>query len=258
MRSASSALARSTRAAAGVPRTAQTRSCDRPVVRTTCEHTFVAYPAYVREKARSLRVGKHLSLDEIAARLALPKTTVYDWVRDLPLGRPRSTRGQRKGTRAMQRKYALQRAAAYLQGRIEFALLMNEPTFRDFLCVYLAEGSKRSRNKVAVCNSDARIVVLCAAWIRRFTRNAVQYSVQYHADQDLDQVCSFWADKLRVSPTDIRLQRKSNSGRLGGRTWRSQHGVLTVSVGDTLLRARLEGWLHSLEDQWLHSPFDGA
>ena len=48
---------------------------------------------YVREKARSLRVEKHLSLDEIAARLSLPKTTVYYWVRDLPLGRPRRENG---------------------------------------------------------------------------------------------------------------------------------------------------------------------
>jgi AcrR family transcriptional regulator len=202
---------------------------------------------------------KHLSLDEIAARLALPKTTVYYWVRDLPLGRPRrGSAGQRKGTRNMQRKYALRRAAAYLQGRIEFADLIEEPTFRDFLCLYLAEGSKRSRNTVAVCNSDDRIVVLCARWIRRFTPNSIRYSVQYHADQDLQEVCRFWAGRLGLSPEDIRLQRKSNSGRLGGRTWRSKHGVLTVSVGDTLLRARLEGWLHSLQDQWLHSPVTGA
>ena len=216
----------------------------------------MVYPAYVKEKARSLRVEKHLSLDEIAARLALPKTTVYYWVRDLPLGRAR--RWNSKGTRNMQRKYALRRAAAYLQGRIEFDELIDEPTFRDFLCLYLAEGSKRSRNTVAVCNSDARIVVLSAWWIRRFTHNSVAYSIQYHADQDLEELRCFWAGKLGVVPTDIRLQRKSNSGRLSGRTWRSKHGVLTVSVGDTLLRARLEGWLHSLQDQWLDSPGNGA
>ena len=67
----------------------------------------------------------------------------------------------------MQRKYALRRAAAYLQGRIEFAQLIEEPTFRDFICLYMAEGYKRSRNTVAVCNSDPTIVVLCARWIRR-------------------------------------------------------------------------------------------
>ena len=65
----------------------------------------MAYPAYVREKARKLRVEKHLSIDEIAERLALPKTTIYYWVKDLPLGRPRRANpGQRKGNRAMQRE----------------------------------------------------------------------------------------------------------------------------------------------------------
>ena len=219
----------------------------------------MAYPAYVREKARSLRVERHLSLDEIAARLALPKTTVYYWLRDIPLGRPRRWNvGQRKGSRNMQRKYALRRAAAYLQGRIEFPDLAEEPTFRDFVCLYMAEGSKRCRNTVAVCNSDPRIVVLCGNWIRRFTRNGVRYSIQYHVDQDLDELRRFWAAKLGVAPHDIRFQRKSNSGRLTGRTWRSRYGVLTVSTGDTLLRARLEGWMHSLQDQWLDSPVTGA
>jgi hypothetical protein len=53
----------------------------------------------------------------------------------------------------MQSKYALRRAAAYLQGRIEFADLMAEPTFRDFVCLYMAEGYKRCRNTVTVCNA---------------------------------------------------------------------------------------------------------
>jgi hypothetical protein len=218
----------------------------------------VAYPAYVREKARQLRLEKHLSVDEIAARLSLPKTTIYYWIRDLPLGRPRRANpGQRRGTRSMQRSYALRRAAAYLQGRIEFDDLIEEPTFRDFVCLYMAEGYKRSRNKVGVCNSDPAIVALCANWVRRFARNPVRYSIQYHADQDLEDIQRFWARRLGVRPNEIRLQRKSNSGRLTGRTWRSRYGVLNVTVGDTLLRARLEAWMHSLQEQWLHSPAPG-
>jgi hypothetical protein len=49
----------------------------------------MAYPPYIREKARSLRVERRLSIDEIAERLALPRTTIYYWVSDLPLGRRR-------------------------------------------------------------------------------------------------------------------------------------------------------------------------
>jgi AcrR family transcriptional regulator len=218
----------------------------------------MAYPAYVRDKARTLRVEKHLSVDEIAERLALPKTTIYYWVRDLPLGRPRSNPGQRKGTHNMQRRYALRRAAAYAQGLLEFERLMAEPTFRDFVCLYMAEGYKRCRNTVGVCNSDPAIVALCARWVRRFARNPVKYSVQYHADQDLQELPRFWAGMLSVAPSEIRLQRKSNSGRLSGRTWRSEHGVLNVYAGDTMFRSRLQAWMDCLQERWLDSAKLGA
>jgi hypothetical protein len=218
----------------------------------------MAYPAYIREKARSLRTEKHLSIDEIAGRLALPKTTIYYWVKDLPLGRPRSTAGQRKGTRNMQTRFAIQRAAAYVCGRIEFEELLAERTFRDFVCMYLAEGYKRSRNTVAVANSDARIIAMCARWMRHFSRNPVTYAVQYHADQDLDELRGFWSRVLGLEAEAIQLQRKSNSGRLSGRAWRSRHGVLTVRACDTLFRARLQGWMDCLQEQWLDSLADGA
>jgi hypothetical protein len=219
----------------------------------------MAYPAYVREKARKLRVEKHLSIDEIAERLALPKTTIYYWVSDLPLGRPRRAhRGQSKGNRVMAAKCRIRRAAAYAHGRLDFARFARDPTFRDFLCLYMAEGYKRCRNTVAVSNSDPTIVLLCARWVRHFARNPVRYSVQYHADQDLDELQQFWARHLSVEPEEIRLQRKSNSGRLSGRTWRSRYGVLNVSASDTGFRSRLQAWIDCLQEQWLDSPDVGA
>lgn len=126
------------------------------------------------------------------------------------------------------------------------------------MCLYIAEGSKRNRNQVAVCNSDPAVVRLCARWIRRFARNPLTFSIQYHADQDLQEITEYWGAQLGVRPAAIRLQRKSNSGRLAGRTWRSQYGVLTVSAGDTYLRARLQAWIDCLRHQWLDSPVTGA
>lgn len=76
---------------------------------------IMTYPKYLRERARQLRVEKKLTLDEIAERLALPKTTVFYWIRDLPLGKPRRENG-RVGNLAMQEKYRLLREQAYAQG----------------------------------------------------------------------------------------------------------------------------------------------
>jgi hypothetical protein len=87
-------------------------------------------------------------------------------------------------------------------------------------------------------------------WIRRFSRRKLTYSVQVHADQDLGEVSSYWANTLEVSREEIRLQRKTNSGRLGSGAWRSRYGVIAVRASDTLFRARLQGWIDRLQEEW--------
>lgn len=190
--------------------------------------------------------------DELVDRLALPKTTIYYWVRDIPLppGRLR-TPGQRKGNRSMRRKYQLLREEAYAQGEREFDELAENPCFRDFVCLYIAEGYKRQRNTVALGNSDAAVIQVANLWITRFARNPVWYTFQYHADQDFQELQRYWAAVVNTTPDAIRFQRKSNSGQLNGRSWRSRHGVLTVGANDTLFRARLGGWMDCLRRQWV-------
>jgi hypothetical protein len=87
----------------------------------------------------------------------------------------------------------------------------------------------------------------------RRERKPPTYWVQYHADQDLDELRTFWASQLGADPESIRLQRKSNSNQLKKRTWRSAYGVLTVRVSDTYLRAKLEAWMDCLRKEWLNS-----
>jgi transcriptional regulator with XRE-family HTH domain len=219
----------------------------------------MAYPAYIREKARQLRQQKALTIDELAERLALSRTTIYYWVRDLPIPRTEGqSLAQRRASRANKQRYSRLRKEAYEEGRQTFAQLSLDPTFRDFVILYLTEGYKRSRNQVAVANSDPALIGLAASWINQLTRNTVAYSIQYHADQNLRELRSFWGAELAVDPASIRLQRKSNSNGLAGRTWRSRYGVLTVSCGDTYLRARLQAWIDCLKEQWLDSARNGV
>jgi len=215
----------------------------------------MAHAAYIREKARKMRIERQLTIDQIAERLALPRTTVYYWVRDLPLtvaarhSGPRSA-ARRRGNRAMQKKYRLLREAAYRDGLESFAELAADPSFRDFVCLYIAEGYKRSRHTANICNSDADVMKIATRWLRRLTDRPLKYAVQYHADQDVTELCRFWSELLDTDASAIRPHRKSNSGRLQGRTWRCRHGVLAVSAHDTLLRARLQAWIDCLKREW--------
>jgi transcriptional regulator with XRE-family HTH domain len=224
----------------------------------------MAHPAYLREKARELRIKRKLSLLEIAERLALPKTTVFYWIRDLPdpeikhRDTPARVRARQKQGRWMKAEYRRRREAAYRQGWDEYPTLIQEPTFRDFLCMYVGEGSKRSRNDVGLANSDPRVIRLADHWMRRLSRNPVTYWFQYHEDQDPNYIRRFWSFGLGVDEDLIRCQRKSNSGKLSGRTWRSKHGVFTVRTSDTYLRMRLQAWMDRLQDQWLDSLYPGV
>jgi transcriptional regulator with XRE-family HTH domain len=224
----------------------------------------MAYPAYIRDKARELRIKQKLSLLEIAERLALPKTTVFYWIRDLPNPKikyrdsPARARSRAKAARRNVAKYKALRDAAYDRGWDEYPRLAQEPTFIDFVCMYIGEGYKRDRNAVSLANSDPRVIRLADHWIRRFSRNPVTYAFQYHADQDPDCLIRFWSFGLGVDPTLFVFQRKSNSGQLSGRTWRSKHGVLTVRANDTALRARLQAWMDRTQDQWLDSIYLGV
>ena len=215
----------------------------------------MTYPAYIREKALRLRSEHQLTIDEIAERLAISRTTAYAWVGHLPVPRRENPL---PGTRAMQARYARIRADAYEQGRAEYARLAKDATFRDFVTLFIAEGTKRSRNTVAVANSDPAVIVACVAWLRRLTEKALGFAVQIHEDQDLDEVRLFWSRHTQSPPGEIRLQRKTNSGRLNGRHWRSPHGVLTVRCHDTCLRARLQAWMDELRAEWLTLTGPGA
>ncbi len=207
---------------------------------------------HLRIKAIALRTERSLTLDEIVERLALPKTTVYHWIKDIPIPyTERQTEAQRKKAEAVRMKYAALRDEAYQQGWDEAPALLNNPSFRDFVVLYMAEGSKRSRERVEFVNSDMQMIRLAKLWFSEFVdKTRMRYRLQYHADHDVDELKQYWSAALNINPDDIKLMRKSNSGRLAGRQFRSRYGVISVSVADTYLRARLQAWMDYVKAQW--------
>jgi hypothetical protein len=206
---------------------------------------------HLREKAISLRTTRQMTLDEIVERLALPKTTVYHWIKDIPIPRTeKQSEVQRNSTAAMQAKFAALREEAYQQGVAEAPELLQNPTFRDFVVLYMAEGTKRDRNKVGFVNSDPRMVKLAHYWMTQLTKKMPIYRLQYHADHDVEEVQSFWADLLGIQPGIVKPMRKSNSNELSGRQFRSVHGLLTIEVNDTYFRAKLQAWMDIIKSQW--------
>ena len=136
----------------------------------------MAHSHYLRRMARLLRVEQRLTVDQLAARLALPRSTVYYWVRDLPLGEARGEAcAPRPGTEGGRR--AAPASAGRAPGRAmrrtrrlrSFDDLAAQPTFRDFVCLYVARGSTRERARVSLSDSDAAVMRLANRWMLRLS-----------------------------------------------------------------------------------------
>lgn len=211
--------------------------------------------AHIRNEARALRAEHKLSLDDISARLNLPRTTVYYWIKDIRVAavpKPgRQNPGQRVGSLAMQTKYAAIRQAAYDEVYNQAADLLQDRELRDFVVLYLAEGYRKDRNSVSFGNSNPTMVQFAHACMRRLSSNPhFRYSFQFHADQDPEALKQFWASCLGINPKAINAIPKTNSGHLKGRRFACQYGVFQIQVGDTIFRSRLQALMDAVQEQW--------
>ena len=217
---------------------------------------FVRHDTHLRTRAIRFRVEENASIDEIAEWLALPRTTIYSWLRDHPIdrgARPLLSDAQRRRGATHSARAKAKRDAAYAEGVAMWPELSADPSFREFIALYIAEGSKRSRGTVAICNSDVAVLLVAERWLRRLCTKPIHYGVQHHADQDLDVLRAFWSSHLDVPAADIGFLQKTNSGQLANRRWRCVHGVMTLRCFDTMFRARLEAWIQLMRQEWLDS-----
>ena len=160
---------------------------------------------HIRDKAVRLRTEQKMTLDEITERLSLPRTTIFSWIKDIPIPTTeKQTEAQRRKHELNRARYAVLRENAYQQGLAEAPELFRDLTFRDFVVLYMAEGTKRQRNTVAFVNSNANMVRLAHQWIKYFTQNKLDYGIQYHVDHNEDELKEYWAGILAIQPAIIK------------------------------------------------------
>jgi transcriptional regulator with XRE-family HTH domain len=212
-------------------------------------------PQYIIDKAIELRIKNKMTVPEIAECLGYSKATVNGWMENYPLEGRTAKQGnaQIAAAKANRENAAKKRQEAYDEGWQQAPELFKDPEFRDFICMYLGEGTKKTRNSVAIANSSAEVMLLAHFWIQKFrnTERGIDYSVQIHVDQDEEEVKAYWANLMGITPEMVVIIRKSNSGQLNGRKFRSEWGVFTIRANDTYFMAKIYAWLDYLKKQWL-------
>jgi len=209
------------------------------------------YSDQAKEKAVQLYVEREMTVTEIANSMEIPRATVDAWLKPYTIkNRP----GQYKRlSQTMKEKYQRLRDEAYTIGLQEAPELLNNPEYRDFVAMYIGEGYKKTVNEVAIANSDPNIMLMTQHFIHKLANpdNTIFYDIQIHIEQDETALKAFWGKFLNIDPAEIKTSRVSTMDQSSGRKFNSTYGVLTIRVGDTYFRQRLEAWMDYLKKLWV-------
>lgn len=217
---------------------------------------IVAHPADTRTLARKLRRGKRLSIDELARRLGVSRSTVYNWVSDIPIpgsgsGGGFSQEARRRGTRAMREGRRRLRETYYTFGLEVYPSLSSQPAFKDFLVSYVAVGKKSDLREVSFAHPDPLMMQLAVGWLRDYGRNRLRYRLQLPADVDVGRAQRFWAERMGVPVEEIVPERSTADGSLAAAPVRRNIlGTLRIASTDTLLRVELQAWIDCARSEW--------
>jgi hypothetical protein len=207
---------------------------------------------HIKKKAMELRkIG--MALDEIKTRLQVPRTTLYYWIKGTKIPQTEKQRACHFSTINTNRIIAkAKRDKAYNNGLEEYFELSKDETFKLFVMLYLTEGYRRNPNVVEICNSNPNLVKLGYKWIKRLANpeRPFRFRLQIHIDNDESKLKQYWSKELHIKANKIVIMRKSNSGKLSKRQWRSVNGVMSIQCGDTYFRSRIQAYMDTIQNEW--------
>jgi transposase len=213
-------------------------------------------------KARLLR-EQGLDYNRIAAELAVAKSSVSLWVRDMPWPdrlsyeecRKRAAEGVRRYWEAERQVREAQREAARVAAAAEIGTL----TQREFLIAgaiaYWCEGAKNKpynrQDRVMFVNSDPGLITFFLRFLDAagISRDRLFYRVQIHENADVAAAEQFWLTVTAAVPDQFRRTslKRHNPKTVRKNVGDSYHGCLCVAVWQSAdLYRRIEGWARAV------------
>lgn len=199
----------------------------------------------LRIKARKMR-SEGTSVKSISKELGVAKSTASLWVRDIILSIEQlqkirkswmtATEANRLKGSLMQKQRRIDLIKKMeLFGEKSFKGLTDKEFFAAGVCLYWAEGSKKTR-KLQICNSDPRLIIFMIEWFKRFfglgtDRYSVRITMnQTQKDKEME-IKKYWSELTKIPITSFN---KTNFTHVIPKKtfedYKDYHGVFDMSV----------------------------
>jgi hypothetical protein len=208
----------------------------------------MAYGQDIINKVYELRTsGK--SIRQISKETGVGTYSIFNWIKyhsikSKNIRVKRTKEATRKAAKTWEKISAEKRIKAYEIGKNEASELLKDKIIRDFVCLYWAEGYKRSRNTVSIINTDGDIICICINVMLRFAERPLTCRL-FCTEEEKELALGFWSKRIGVPKTDIKFQKKNRTSKR-----RAEYGLLSVSAHETIFRSRLQAWMDAVKTDW--------
>jgi hypothetical protein len=199
-----------------------------------------------QEEARRLRADSW-TLQDIADKLGVAKSSVSRWVRDVPFTpSPRRYGAQRRPHPFHERKLA-EIEAANAEGRERLGVLGEDAFLAAGIALYAGEGSK-TEGSVRFANTDPAMMRFFCAWLRHFfeiDETRMRARVYLHEGLDIDAAHRYWSDVLGVPVEHFSAPYRAAADPTIRRN-KHEHGCAYLNYSCTRTHRRIMGLVRAL------------
>ena len=211
----------------------------------------------IRERAVRMRKEEHMSYNDLQKHFHLSKGTLHYWFRDLVVPKNTGLKGKELGRyRGSQRtslKFRAIREDSYQIGLQESRSVLLNKFYRDFIILYLGEGTKRGSCEVCITNSNSSVILISKKVLMKLAPSIeIHYSLHLHIDDSVERAISYWANELNIEKTLIRIQVDKPKAMARCRH-RLEHGTMHMRVFNTHLKQKIIAWMDAIQQEWKNS-----
>ncbi|MFA5270767.1 MAG: helix-turn-helix domain-containing protein [Candidatus Omnitrophota bacterium] len=213
-----------------------------------------------RDCARRLR-GNGWSVRSIANKIKCSKSTISNWVRDIPLTdeqieklKSNQDRGRAKAANhrnAPKQVWAKIRARAFESAQREIHRKHSLYALKIVgAALYWGEGYKSGRCTVSFSNSDPGMIVLIMEFFRKICKvseDKFRGALHIHPHLDVDKAKRYWSKISGIPIKQFHKSQISVSKASKNKKDSLPFGTFSIYISDTLLRAKIDGWIKGVE-----------